>query len=203
MVLVLIGLALIPFFNPVWLGFEQDRADAAAFTGWTPAQVRTATEGLLHDLVVGPPDFAMTVDGQPVFDPRERAHMRDVRGVFADFALGALAGLVAIVVLGLASRGAAWFWRGIAVGGAIVAGAVVLLGVFFGIAFDTAFDLFHRLFFPAGSYDFNVATERLVQLLPEQLWYETSLAFGGVLFVLGAIAATVGLRRATAVGVRR
>ena len=43
----------------------------------------TATDAILADLVVGPPDFDVAVAGTPVLIERERAHMRDVRGVFA------------------------------------------------------------------------------------------------------------------------
>ncbi|HEX9044809.1 MAG TPA: DUF1461 domain-containing protein [Candidatus Limnocylindrales bacterium] len=202
-VVVIVGIAILPFFNPWWLGLEQDRGGAAALTGWTPDQVRSATDGLLHDLVLGPPDFAMTVAGQPVFDARERAHMRDVRGVFAGFGLAAVAGLATLLLLWRVAGRRRWFWRSLSTGGALAAAAVIVLGAFFAVAFDTAFDLFHRLFFPAGSYDFDVGSERLVQLLPERLWYETTLAFGAVVFALGLLAAALARRRAAAAGDRR
>jgi integral membrane protein (TIGR01906 family) len=55
-----------------------------------------------------------------------------------------------------------------------------ITGVFF---FDTAFEVFHRLFFPAGTYLFDPRTDRLVQLFPEQFWVETTVGVG-VLVVL-------------------
>lgn len=181
---VLVALAILPFLNPVWLGFEQTRSAAAAWTGWSDAEVRTVTDALLHDLILGPPDFATELDGVPVFDPRERAHMRDVRVVFTGvFGVAAGAALL-LVVAWRRSRGAAWVRAGLRLGGSIVAGTVAILAVIFGVAFDAAFEAFHQVFFPAGSYDFDPASARLVQLLPGQLWYETSLAFGLVLFAL-------------------
>lgn len=195
-IFVLIGVAILPFLNGVWLGFAQERADAAGWTGWTPAQVRVATDSLLHDLVIGPPDFAVEIDGMPVFDERERGHMRDVRTVFAGFFGLALAGAVALVVAVRVTRGASWVWRAIALAGALVAGAVVVLGLFAALAFDTAFELFHRLLFPAGSYAFDPGSARLVQLLPGRLWYETSLAFGTVLFALALGSVALGRRGA-------
>ena len=31
--IVIVALSIIPFLNPVWVGFEQDRAQAQAWTG--------------------------------------------------------------------------------------------------------------------------------------------------------------------------
>ncbi len=180
-ILAIVGAAILVFLNPVWIGFEQGRAGATAWTGWSTAEVSQATAGILHDLVIGPPDFAMTVAGAPVLDARERAHMEDARRVFAAFGGAALAAAIVLVAAAVRWRRRAWFWRAVAIGGALLAGSVVMLGVFFTISFDTAFELFHRLLFPAGSYDFDPATARLVQLFPEAFWFETTIAFAVVL----------------------
>ncbi len=65
--------------------FEQGRAEAAAWTGFTGRRPARATDAILADLVVGPPDFDVEIAGEPVLDQREQAHMRDVRGVFVGF----------------------------------------------------------------------------------------------------------------------
>lgn len=194
-VLVVTGAAVVLFLNPVWVGAEQSRARADAWTGWSTGQVTEVTNGILHDLVLGPPDFAQTVDGQPVLDPREQQHMRDVRSVFGAFALAVLAGVVVMVLGLLAGRRRRWFWQGVAAGASVMAALIVVLGVFFGLAFDTAFELFHRLFFAAGTYSFDPATERLVQLLPDQFWFETSIAFGALLLVAAVVLAFYARRR--------
>ncbi len=49
------------------------------------------------------------------------------------------------------------------------------------VAFDALFELFHQVFFPAGSYTFDPATERLVQLFPFQFWEETAAVVGVVI----------------------
>ena len=66
--------------EPVWVAFEQGRAEATAWTGFSEPELRTATDAILADLVFGPPDFDVAVAGQPVLIERERGHMRDVRG---------------------------------------------------------------------------------------------------------------------------
>ena len=41
--LVIAGVAIALFFNPIWVSFAQGRADAAAWTGWTAQQVDAVT----------------------------------------------------------------------------------------------------------------------------------------------------------------
>lgn len=197
-ILVIAGAATVLFLNPAWVGFEQGRADTTAWTGWTAGQVGQVTGAILSDLVFGPGDFAMTLDGSPVFDAREQGHMRDVRRVFTAFGALVLAGVVVVLAAWRRSRSAGWFWTAVGAGAAVLAGSVVFLGVVFGLAFDTAFDVFHRLFFAGGSYAFDPATERLVQLFPETFWYETTIALGVVVFIAGIAVAWYAIRRATA-----
>ena len=83
--LAIVAIVLPLFLNPVWVAFEQGRAEAAAWTGFSEPDLRAATDAILADLVIGPPDFDVAVAGQPVLNERERGHMRDVRGVFVGF----------------------------------------------------------------------------------------------------------------------
>lgn len=193
--IVLIAVAILPFLTPAWVGFEQGRAGSAAWTGFAPGDLRAATDSILHDLVVGPPDFAVEVDGAPVLDERERGHMRDVRSVFATFYLLALAAAVLVALIALATRASSMFWRGIRFAGIGLTVAMVVGGAIVALAFDAAFEVFHRLFFPAGSYTFDPRTERLVQLFPEQFWIETSVAIGLVIVALSLAAAWFAGRR--------
>ena len=194
--IAIVGLALLLFFNPLWVGFEQDRTDVAGITGYTPAEVHAATGAILADVYFGPPTFDVTVAGAPVLDPAERSHMADVRFVLLRFlALVALA-LVALVALVAVAGRSAWLWRATAAGAAVLAGAVVLVGAAFAIAFDQAFLAFHELFFPQGNFEFNPLTERLVQLFPEQFFSETIIALALVVLVLAGAVAGLSLRRA-------
>jgi integral membrane protein (TIGR01906 family) len=196
---VVIAIAILPFLTPAWVSFEQGRTRAAELTGYSPAQLVIATNAILHDLVIGPPDFAAAVDGTPVLDERERAHMRDVRGVFAGFGLLAILAAIGLVVLSAGARRMRHperAWAAIAAGmkGLIV--AVVGAGIVAAFAFDAAFELFHRLFFPGGSYTFDPRTDRLVQLFPFDFWSETTIVLGAVIVVAAAAMALVAGRRA-------
>jgi len=55
--------------------------------------------------------------------------------------------------------------------GAVLLGAgAALVGGAFLFAFDATFTAAHQLLFPAGTWTFNPATDRLVQLYPETFW---------------------------------
>jgi integral membrane protein (TIGR01906 family) len=189
--LTIVTVSVLVFLNPIWVGFEQDRSGADRYTGYTPAQVRAVTGSILSDLVFGPPAFDVRVDGAPVLDEREKAHMGDVRTLLLRLGLvGCLAALVLLVV-GLLSRGRAWYWRAVGRGAMILGGGVVAVGLAFVLLFDQTFELFHQLFFAAGSYSFDSQSERLVQLFPDQFWFETSAALAGAVLFLAVVVALV------------
>ena len=203
--LVILAVAILPFLNPFWVGFAQERAEAPAWTGWTLAELRLVTDGVLADLVVGPPDFDVELDGAPVLNAREREHMADVRDVFTSFYLVAagcaliLAGAFAFA-RGPAAR--AVLWRRLSRTGVIIVIVTVVGGALAVLFFDAAFTLFHDLFFPPGTWTFDPATERLVQLFPYRFWVETSVGVGVVVIALAALLAWVGRRRAAAAEAR-
>jgi integral membrane protein (TIGR01906 family) len=192
--LVILGIGVAALFNPLFVAFEQGRAGSTAWTGYTQDELRTATDAILGNLYLGG-DFAVVVRGEPVLDPQEQAHMRDVRGVFAGFFAAVLLSAVALLVVGWRSRGAAWFWRGARNGAAALSVGVVVLGVVSLVAFDALFEVFHRIFFAGGTYLFDPRTERLVQLFPDQFWSETSMVLGIVLLGLAAIVGVIGHRK--------
>jgi integral membrane protein (TIGR01906 family) len=198
--IVLTAAVLAPFLSPAWVSFEQGRADAAAWTGYSPAELRTATDAILGDLVLGPPTFDVEVGGMPVLTAPERSHMRDVRGVFTEFYLLAALGLV---ILGAgwaaAARSRAWtrdrFWGAVRSGAIALAVLISLAGIIALVAFDAAFAVFHSLFFPAGTYDFDPRFYRLTQLFPDAFWSETSVVVGAAILLAALVTAFVAVRR--------
>ena len=200
--LVLVALAILPFLSPAWVGFEQGRTGAAALTGFSDEGLRTATDAILGDLVLGPPDFDVEVNGRAVLTGAERAHMRDVRGVFAAFyAAAALGAAVLGAGFWLASRPgpSSWTrrqaWRAVRRGALGLGAGVVVAGVIALLAFDAAFAVFHQLFFAGGNYLFDPATSKLVQLFPDAFWMESTMAVGGVILILAAATAGHASRR--------
>jgi integral membrane protein (TIGR01906 family) len=192
--IVIVAVAILPFLTPLWVAFEQGRSEAEAWTGFTTAELRTATDAILADLVFGG-DFAVEVRGTPVLEAREQAHMADVRTVFRG--LWALAA-ISVVGLILASRrrDRAGTWRAVRGGALGLTVGVVIAGVVALVAFDQLFETFHRIFFPAGSYLFDPRSDRLVQLFPFSFWQETAIVVGVVIVVIGLVVAAVAGRRA-------
>jgi uncharacterized protein DUF1461 len=184
---VIVAVSLAPFLSPVWVAFEQDRAGALLATGYTPTELRAATDAILADLVLGPPNFDVAIRGEPVLNERERGHMRDVRGVFGGFAAVAAASTAILVGGWLATRarpGArTGVRRAVRNGATGLAVGVVGAGIVSAVAFDALFEVFHRIFF-VGNYTFDPRTERLVQLFPLGFWSETAFAVGGAILVI-------------------
>jgi integral membrane protein (TIGR01906 family) len=188
----------IPFFlNPAWVGFEQGRAGATAWTGFSEAELSEATNAILADLVVGPPDFDVMLDGVPVLAERERAHMRDVRGVFIGFFALAIAASVSALVIAArrSGDGRVATWQAVQAGALGLIAALVVGAFIAFFAFDALFETFHRLFFASGSYSFDPGTDRLVQLFPFTFWNETAIAVGAVSILIGLLVALFAARR--------
>lgn len=194
----LVAVGVLPFLNPVWVGFEQARTHADAFTGFPIDEVHRVTNAVLGELILGPATFLQQVAGAPVFGPRERQHLADVRAVLLAFGAVVAAAIALLAVTGLKAADRTWFWRSMAAGGVVLAGSVVVLGAVFALFFDVAFEVFHRLLFAGGSYAFDPLNERLVQLFPEEFWSETSIALAVVLLVLAIVVARAAVRRAGA-----
>ncbi|MBF8290894.1 MAG: hypothetical protein HW391_1862, partial [Chloroflexi bacterium] len=144
---LIVALAIVPFLTPAWIGFEQGRANATAWTGLAEPDLRAVTNAIVTDLVLGPPNFDVTFAGEPVLSETERSHMRDVRDVFGGFALTVVLALgVLAVAFVVARRGngrwdTAMAWRATRRGARSLAVAVVAVGVVAAVAFDAAFEV--------------------------------------------------------------
>jgi integral membrane protein (TIGR01906 family) len=197
---VILGVSIAPFLTPVWIRGEQARAGTSV-PGYSGTAVDDATGSTVSALLVGG-DFTFLVGGTQFFDDREVSHMQDVRRVFGDLAILILVSAGVLVVAFARARGGARqaLWRAVGVGARGLAVAMAAIGILSVVAFDAAFQLFHELLFPAGSFSFDPATERLVQLFPDQFWSDTALALGVVAIVLSIGVAWQASRRAARVG---
>jgi integral membrane protein (TIGR01906 family) len=107
-----------------------------------------------------------------------------------------ISGVVLVAVSRRADRRTTWrAVRGGAIGLSI---GVVIAGVVGFFAFDQLFEFFHEVFFPPGSYLFDPATDRLVQLFPFAFWDETAMVVGVAILAVCAVVAVIAGRRAAA-----
>ena len=181
----------LALFNPWFVSFEQGRSGVPARLATNQAEVDRVTGAMLCDLLFGCDDFGERITpSTPLLTDAERSHMRDVARLVR------VLWLVLVVAVGLLVAGAVALRREPRRVGAIliwtsgsVAMMTIVLSGFFAVAFDQAFLLFHRIFFPEGNFLFG-ADSNLLRLFPDGFWFESSLA-AGFLIVLSALAATL------------
>jgi integral membrane protein (TIGR01906 family) len=199
---VILGASIIPFTTPQYVRAEQDRTGVPQLTGYSSSDLDGATGAILGDLLLWRGDFDVAVAGTPVLTEREIGHMRDVRGVFAGLWLLVGAAAATLAVVFWRSRGdeaqRAGVWLAISRGARALLVTVVVLGIFAALAFEAAFEVFHRLFFSTGSYTFDPVRDRLVQLFPQAFWSETTMFLGVVLLAVAAVVAWMSHRRGRA-----
>lgn len=195
--IVILGVTVILLFNPIFVNAGLRQAGSAAILGMTEAQAESVSDRTLGEMLFGPGDFAFPADpgGPRFYDQHEAAHLRDARLVLLLFLAVAVACAAALVVVTFRVR-ASWPWRAVADGAAVLAVALAAVGLFFIFAFDTAFELFHRIFFPGGNYSFDVTRECMVQLYPVPFWELTFTVGFLVAIVLGVIVWFVARRLA-------
>jgi integral membrane protein (TIGR01906 family) len=199
--IAILGASVALFFNPVWVGFEQGRTQVDAWTGWDAATIRSVTDSVVIEVFAGPGTFAQQANGAPVFSAEEAGHMADVRRLVIAFGTVVAVAVVALVAAWWPRRRREAFWRGVRAGALGLVVVLIAAGTFAVVLFDTAFEIFHRLFFAAGTYSFDPATSRLVQLFPEAFWMETSIALGVVAIAASAVVVVIaGRRRRAAAG---
>jgi integral membrane protein (TIGR01906 family) len=188
-------------FNPWLVSAEQARHGAATSLGTDQANVDRVTSLMLRDLFTDGAFLATIENGPPILDADERSHMADVGALVRTLAALEAGSIVVLLAAGWllrrerARRGLLLLRAALAVGGVALA-----LGLFFAVAFDTAFASFHALFFQEGSWQFG-PNSNLIRLFPEPFWFETSLLAGLSIIIGAALAlwlARRDLRSATA-----
>jgi integral membrane protein (TIGR01906 family) len=191
------GLALLILLTPPYIHPALDLSGAPATLGLSTDLTHEYSDKTIADLVFGPGTFDFAgPDGTAFYSPNERSHMRDVRTVLFGFlALSAL-GAVLLAFVVVRRRADPTVRRAIGRGGVTLVVGTLVLGVFAAVAFDAAFELFHRLLFPGGNFSFDPTTQRLVQLYPFAFWQLSAAAMGILVIAGGAAAWFVGRRRA-------
>ncbi len=135
-----------------------------------------------------------TLNGVPLYNPREVSHMADVQAVF-EWVLGV--GKVAFILLMLVG----WIlWqhgeqrviaRAIQSGGIITSGSILFLALTAVFAWQSWFETFHLFFFKPGSWLFSY-TDTLIRLFPETFWFDATLTLSIVSLLAGLALAFIG-----------
>jgi hypothetical protein len=153
--------------------------------GVDPPVAAALSDELVGDLLTGGA-FDAPLGVEPLLSAGERSHLADVGALLRSVLLAGLTGLLLLVLTTVHRR--TWLRMAIRDGATLIVGGAAAAAVAFTLAFDVTFALFHGLFFAAGTWTFNPATDRLVQLYPQDFWVLAALLFCVVLAVLSLVA---------------
>ncbi len=183
----ILAVALLLLMTPIWMHFALAASGGTA-AGATPDLALRLSDRTVSELLLGPGSFSD-------YASDEAAHMRDARLVLYGFLVLALASAALLAWrFGRGTKDTAT-WSSIARGGAVLAIALLIVGALAAVAFDAAFELFHRIFFPGGNWAF-AADSLLIRLYPYAFWQLSAAALGALGISGGLIIWFLARRRA-------
>ena len=198
--LSVLGVAIVALLDPPYIHAVLDAAGSARILGLDQQATYAVSDRTIHELVFGPATFAFRVPagGPRFYDAAEASHLHAASNLLHAFLVVAGLGVLALVVGLVRYRRDEGAWQAVRGGALWFAVAFAVVGLFFAVAFNTAFTLFHEIFFPEGNWEFNPATAKMVQLYPTPFWEIISMTLAALVLVLCAAAwllATARLRR--------
>ena len=179
------------FLTPPVVHLLLQVSGAPTVLGVEPAVADGLSDALVGDLLTDGA-FDAPLGDAPLLSAGERSHLVDVGGLLRSVLVGGLGGLIVLTLARLRRR--AWLRAAIRDGAALIVGGALLAAAAFTLAFDATFTFFHGLFFASGTWTFNPATDRLVQLYPESFWILAALLFCVALAALSLIAYRITAR---------
>ena len=163
---------------------EMEMEDAMGVTREMMAYLR----GNRKDLVV---ETTVAGEEREFFDEREKAHMKDVQGLFIGglyLRYGAIvAAVVAVILLILIKADRRRILaKAYLIGAGLFLFAVGILGVLISHDFYPYFRLFHEIFFDNDLWILDWNTDLLIRMLPEGFFFDMALRIG-LIFVVSML----------------
>jgi len=135
-----------------------------------------------------------TLNGTPVYNPREISRMVDVRAVFQSIFQVWQAAFILVLFFGfmLWQKGE-WKMLASAIqsGGLLTSGFILSIGLLAVFAWQFWFEMFHLFFFKPGSWLFSYS-DTLIRLFPMEFWFDATLAISILSLIGGLIIALIG-----------
>ncbi|MDR1000366.1 MAG: TIGR01906 family membrane protein [Clostridiales bacterium] len=190
----------LPTFNLSFYSREYDKYGVPATIQVSKADLMQVTRHMLGYMMNKKPDLVIstTIDGQTreFFNDREKSHMADVLGLFNSARIMKNAAIVLFVIcllLSLAKRSAARFFKTAGLGVAALGGFTVAVFGIIAINFDRAFTLFHQIFFNNDLWILDPHVDLLVNIVPFGFFIDISLVVGGLFVASVTLTAVVFL----------
>ena len=169
-----IGATTAIFLTPPVIHLLLSVSDASTVLGVEPRVAEALSDALVGDLLTDGA-FDAPLGDAPLLSASERSHLVDVGALLRAVLVAGLGGLITLAAA--RTRRRAWLRVAIRDGAALIVGGALVAAAAFTLAFDATFSFFHGLFFAAGTWTFNPATDRLVQLYPQEFWTLAALLF--------------------------
>jgi len=145
-------------------------------------------------------DLTVTENGQEVsmYNDRERLHMVDVQVLYQNFRtlrnFAVPAAAVLLIAAGaMLEKGSRLrvFARAYLFGLLTYAAVIAILGIWVAVDFSSFWVKFHHVFFTNDLWLLSYATDRMIRICPEQLFYDIVVRFA-LLFIVAAAALGIG-----------
>ena len=169
-----IGATTAIFLTPPVVHILLQASDASTVLGVEPRVAEALSDALVGDLLTDGA-FDAPLGDAPLLSASERSHLVDVGALLRAVLVAGLGGLITLAAA--RTRRRAWLRVAIRDGAALIVGGALVAAAAFTLAFDATFSFFHGLFFAAGTWTFNPATDRLVQLYPQDFWVLAAMLF--------------------------
>lgn len=181
-------------------GFEQ--YEVAAVTGVSRVELDRAATDIARYFSDGREALSLRVqrEGEEValFNPREVAHMRDVKSLMQFFfrvqelTFAYLVGFVGLTVLWARERSMRRFAQLSMVTGIVTASVLLVAALAMLVGFEQLFLQFHLISFSNDLWQLDPATDRLIQMFPLPFWFDVSLGVGVLSVMEGGLLALAG-----------
>jgi integral membrane protein (TIGR01906 family) len=175
-------------------GFE--KYSISLYTGIIDDDLRQAGDDIRHYFNSGDEPLRVRTqvfgEERDIFNQRENAHMRDVKGLIRGvylFAGGSMAYILAVAIGGFAGFGRSFtvqLGRFLLWGGLLTLGLLVVFGLLAVVGFDSLFLLFHQLSFPNDFWQLDPSKDYLVIMFPLGFWLDATMRVVAT-SVIGAI----------------
>jgi len=169
-----IGATTAIFLTPPVVHILLQASDASTVLGVEPRVAEALSDALVGDLLTDGA-FDAPLGDAPLLSASERSHLVDGGALLRAVLVAGLGGLITLAAA--RTRRRAWLRVAIRDGAALIVGGALVAAAAFTLAFDATFSFFHGLFFAAGTWTFNPATDRLVQLYPQDFWVLAAMLF--------------------------
>jgi len=181
-----------------YLAFEYGKASFPPDPfGFTQQQRFDLASSSIHYVRAHLPSNALskqTLNGAPVYNPREVSHMADVRTVFQRIFQVWQVTFIVLLVMGLI------LWRkrelfslasGSNSGGLLTSGIILSIALLAIFSWQFWFNIFHLFFFKPGSWLFSYS-DTLIRLFPVQFWFDATLTISLLSLISGLAIAFIG-----------